>query len=246
MEGNPKYISQEQLENFERYFMQKMAASERDAFEHQLTKDSGLNEKFEDYKAMVFVVEESALKEKMDDFHSDLDLGKGQVVALNKSKRFNYLVAASVALLIGLGGLWFFNQQNQSLFDEYFTADPGLPTVMSNSDDYEFYEAMVDYKRKDYNSAIEKWGKLLAQKPQNDTLNYFLGSAHLANAQEDSSIIFLKKVAGNENSVFYSEANLYLGLVYLKMGQEDKAIDYLRKSNSKTAIELISKVNKKD
>ncbi len=246
MESNSKYNSLEQLEIFDRYLMQKMDVSDRDAFEEQLNNDFELNESFEEYRAMVVVVEENALKEKMEDFHFNLGFEKGKVVPLNKPRRFNYLVAASVALLLGLGGLWFFNFQNQSLFDEYFTPDPGLSTVMGNSDDYNFYEAMVDYKRKNYTDAIKKWELLLAQKPQNDTLNYFLGSAFLASDQEELSKTFLERVASNENSVFYSDANFYLGLVYLKMGQEDKVNYYLEKSNSKAAKELISKVNKKD
>lgn len=246
MERNPKHNWTKELELFDRYQMQKMNVTERDAFEQRLKTDLKLKETFNEYMAMVYVVEESALKKKIDVFHSDLDLEKEKVVSLRKSKRINYLVAASIALLIGLGGLWLFNLQNQNLFDEYFTADPGLPTVMSNSDDYKFYEAMVDYKRKGYNRAIEKWEMLLVQKPQNDTLNYFLGSAYLANKQEETSVMFLKKVASNKNSVFYSEANFYLGLVHLKMGQENKAIDYLKKSDSKTAVELISKINKKN
>lgn len=246
MESNSTYNPLEQLEIFDRYLLRKMDVSERDAFEEQLTNDFKLNETFEEYKTIVLVVEENALKEKMDDFHADLGFGKGKVVPMNKHKSFNYLMAASVALLIGLGGLWFFNLQNQNLFDEYFTPDPGLSTVMGNSDDYEFYEAMVDYKRKNYADALKKWEILLAHKPQNDTLNYFLGSAFLANDQEELSKAYLEKAASNENSVFYSEANFYLGLVYLKMGQEDKATDFLKKSNTNAAQELISKVNKKD
>lgn len=244
MESNPKYISQEKLEVFERYLMEEMDSSERETYEQQLSNDSELKEQFEEYKTMVFIVEENALKQQLNDFHADLELEKDNVVSLNNPRKRNYLVAASIVLLIGLGGLWFFNLKNQSLFDEYFRPDPGLPTVMGNSEDYDFYEAMVDYKMKDYAIAIGKWEKLLAQKPQNDTLNYFLGSALLANEQEKHSVEFLEKAASDENSVFYSDANFYLGLVYLKMKQQDRAKIYLKKSNRKAAKELIPEMNK--
>lgn len=242
MENNPTTYSEEQLELFDRYLMHRMDASERDAFEQRLKYDHKLNETFKEYGRMVHVVEESALKEKLDNFHAAVDSEKSKVVPIKIPKRFNFLVAASIIFLIGLGSLLIFNLQSQSLFDEYFTPDPGLPTVMGSSDNYDFYEAMVDYKRKNYSDAITKWENLLVQKPQNDTLNYFLGSAFLASGQEGSSIKFLEKTASDENSVFYKEANFYLGLAYLKMEEESRAKVHLKNSNSKAANELILKM----
>ncbi len=248
MESNAKYSSPEQLEIFERYLMEKMEASETGEFEQQLSNDQELKDAYHEFKTMVFAVEEAALNEKIESFHSNWESGEDKVISIQKSKKIHYLIAASVAFLIGMGGLWFYNSPNpnQRLFDEYFTPDPGLPTVMGHSDEYDFYEAMVDYKRKNYTVAIAKWEKLLALKPENDTLNYFLGSARLANDQEGISLAFLEKTAANENSVFQDEANFYMGLAHLKMGQGEKAKAFLKKSNSVAAKELISKVNKKD
>ena len=119
----------------------------------------------------------------------------------------------------------FFNRlsPNEKLYNEFFTPDPGLPTVMGENGDYSFYEAMVDYKHGDYNEAIKKWERQLFQKPKNDTLNYFLGSAHLANGNSKKAIDYLEDVADDKKSIFYNDANTYMGLALLKTGQIPEA-----------------------
>mgnify|MGYP000542504601 FL=1 len=151
-------------------------------------------------------------------------------------------IAASIAILIG--GFWFFNKpkSNEALFNKYYIEDRGLETNMGESDNYTFDDAMVDYKQKKYNLAIGKWNILLKNKPENDTLNYFLGVAHLANKNENEAINYLKEVTKATESEFLNEAYFYLGLSYLKMDNTDLAIEYFEKSNSKTSKTIISEL----
>ena len=116
------------------------------------------------------------------------------------------------------------------MFLEYFSPDPGLPTVMGNNDNYPFYEAMVDYKEGNYDVAIKKWRGLLVSKPNNDTLNYFLGVAHLANDDSKSAIPYLEKIDVSE-SFFGKDAKHYLGLAHLKSGDIEKAKALLEKDS---------------
>ncbi len=97
---------------------------------------------------------------------------------------------------------------------------------------------MVDYKQGNYDMAINKWEKLLAKKPENDTLNYFLGVSHLATGADNNAILFLKKVT-NSNSYFEKEARYYLGLAHLKNGEIDKAKIFLKENN-----EIMNKILK--
>lgn len=245
MDKYPKYISEKQQELFESYLMHKMSLDEKKSFESSLTEDQNLHDYFQEFKALFEIVEEEGLKSKLDGFHKAIDQETSAVVELKTSKpKFNYRIAASVAILFAIGVFWFLNQPNtnEKLFNEYYSQDPGLPTVMGSNDNYDFYEAMVDYKQGNYEIAINKWEKLLLEKPQNDTLNYFLGVSHLAKGNEKSAIAFLNKVAISKESAFKKEARYYLGLAHLKKGELKKAKTNLAKSNIVNSQQILDKL----
>ncbi len=237
--SKPKYISQEQQETFERFLMGHMNAREQERFKIELEANAELKTQFEDFESLFSVIEETALRDKLDEFHnaiptSDIDRAK------SRKSRF-YLVAASVTIFLLFGSFWFFNRQTpgEKIYTKYFTPDPGLPTVMGSAKDYEFYEAMVDYKQENYKTAISKWKVLLKDKPENDTLNYFLGVSHLATEDLSNASFYLEKVKDIERSAFYKDANFYLGLIQFKAGNIEGAKKALRDSDSDVSREIL-------
>ncbi|WP_273568025.1 tetratricopeptide repeat protein [Maribacter halichondriae] len=227
--------------------MGEMPIAEQLSFKARLADNDDLSKSFEEFKALFETVEEAALCEKLEDFHSSVIEQKEETPTktLNISKfRFNYRIAASVTILLAIGGFWFFNSQNsnEKLFNEYYSPDPGLPTVMGANDNYAFYEAMVDYKQGNYDIAIAKWEKLLVSKPENDTLNYFLGSAYLAIEEPTRAVSFLEKAIQAKSSSFRNEAHYYVGLIYLKSGKQQKAVEALNSSELQKAAELHQKL----
>ena len=92
---------------------------------------------------------------------------------------------------------------------------------------------MVNYKQGDYKSAISKWTALEQKSPDNDTLQYFLGVAHLAENNTQKAIPYLNKTVNNTKSVFFEDATFYLGLAYLKEDNIRLAKETLAKSKSK-------------
>lgn len=246
MDKYPKYISQEQQEEFETFLLGNMNLSQKEVFKQKLQTDTVLNAQFNEFKDLFVAVEEENLRSKLDDFHTTIE-EETPVKHLNTSKkRFNYSIAASVAILLTLGGLWFLNRQspNEKLFHKYYTQDPGLPTVMGSNDNFAFYEAMVDYKRGDYETAIRKWEQQLEGKPENDTLNYFLGSAYLANNDAERAIPFLDIALKDKNSSFKDDNLFYLGLAYLKSKNAEKAIEHLSKSKLEKAKKVLEEIKK--
>lgn len=234
-----KYISQEYQETFEQFLLDKMTPEERDNFLEQLQADKKLNTDFETFKVMVRTIEEDALKEKLNLFHKDLDDSKKQKTL--QQSQYHYLIAATVTIFLLFGGYWVFTKQpkNEKLYATYFTPDPGLPTVMGNNNNYDFYEAMVDYKQANYSKAISKWKLLSKAKPNNDTLNYFLGVSYLNINNTEEASTYLNKVTSTQTSVFNSDAHLYYGLIQLKNNQIESAKKHLVKSNSETAKSLL-------
>lgn len=245
MDKDPKYISIEHQELFERFLMGEMSAGERAIFSENLEENSALRTKFEDFKKLFLTVEEAGLRHKMEDFHkvfNRLDEGKVKQLIPFREK-FYYGIAASIVVLIALGGFLYLNgSKDTRLFDEYYVPDPGLPTVMGNNKNYDFYEAMVAYKHGDYEDAISKWEKLLPARPQNDTLNYFLGSAYLAIDKEEESIKYFNKTVEDPNSTFIDETNFYLGMAHLKLGEKEIAKHYFEQSNYSRASQVLQKM----
>ncbi|MCF7560564.1 hypothetical protein L3X39_07935 [Sabulilitoribacter multivorans] len=231
-------ISQELLETIERYYNDSMSTDERHLFVEKLESNPEFKTQVEDIKILFLGIETQSLKEQLDEFHKDIPKATSKIRFLQFTK---YAVAAVV--VISLGSYWFFGKpSNQKLYAKYFTPDPGLPTTMSSSLNFEFYDAMVNYKHGDYELAISKWEKLQINKPNNDTINYFLGVAQLANKNELKAIPYLKSTIQKPESVFLNDAHYYLGLAYLKEGNIERARKHLDLSNTDVGQELISKL----
>ncbi len=234
----------EEQDLFEKYLLGTMEVHEKAALESRLQSEPVLNDKFLEFKRMFSAIEEAGLRSKLQDFHRDWDNnGKVKTFHLRKHRTFLW-AAATIALLIALGGIWqlFVSNSNEKLFNEYFTPDPGLPTVMGNTDNYDFYEAMVDYKQGNYGAALQKWGDQLPGKMDNDTLNYFIGSAYLANGEADKAIPCFDRVLISDQPSFKNEAAFYLGLAHLKKNEVEAAIKSLEQSADEKGRALAKKL----
>ncbi|MCX7550803.1 tetratricopeptide repeat protein [Xanthomarina sp. F2636L] len=243
---NPDYnITQEELEYIERYITKNMTFEELAAFEEKLRSNPDFKNQVDDIKTMLLGIETQALKEKLDEFHKELPETNTPIEEPSKIRYLNIkkLIAIAAVFVISLGSYWFFNKESHTnLYSKYYSPDPGLPTTMSSSDNFIFYDAMVNYKRKDYNLAISKWEPLLIKKPENDTLNYFIGSAYLANDKEELAMTYLQKVTQLKENTFKNEAYYYLGLAYLKAKNIELAKKYLNLSTFDNSKEILSKL----
>lgn len=223
-----------------------MTSQELKDFNQLLELDDDFKVRVEDIKTMLTGIEAQSFKEQLDEFHEDVPK---TIIKKSIGKKVRYLnlskMAAAAAIIIAVGSIWFFSTpQNEKLYAKYFKPDPGLPTTMSSTDNFDFYDAMVKYKHGDYNIAIKKWQTLVERKPENDTLNYFLGVAHLANKKVIEAIPFLERTVQSKDSFpLINDAHYYLGLAYLKEGNTELARKHLMFSNTDDGKELISKLS---
>lgn len=247
MDTNKEHISQELFETIDRYLSGEMTEEERTSFEDHIQANEVLKSNVEEQLKLIRAVEESSLLEWFNNIHRRFfgdgkQTGRKSFFSLSSSMYFG---AASVLLMLAVGSyfMFFHKNFNERLYATYFKPDPGLPTVMGTSGNFAFYDAMVDYKRGEYDKAIQKWSRQQIQQSNNDTLNYFLGVAYLANDNPKKAIPFLGTVVKNEHFIFIDEANYYLGMAYLKMNDLEKAKTYFSRSSSKKAKELIGKID---
>ncbi len=245
MSLNSNDISQQDLERIELYLDRSMPDLEKNTFENELQTNDTLKQKVEEVQLLLEAIETQSLKEKLDEFHSGQDLTPIKSIAKSKTTPlFLYAIAASIVILISVGGFWVMNQNsNQKLYSKYFNPDPGLPTTMSASNNFEFYDAMVNYKQEEYSIAINKWSELHDTAPENDTLNYFIGVSYLANKNAEKAISYLETVAQNPESTFNNDAYYYLGLAYLKIDNLEFAKKYLTFSRTDNSKTLLSELN---
>lgn len=224
-----------------------MNTRELNDFNQLLELDDEFKTKVEDVKTMLLSIENQSLKEQLDEFHKDIPKTK---VKKSKDKKVRYLYyskfAAAAALIIAVGSIWFFSTpQNEKLYAKHFKPDPGLPTTMSSTDNFEFYDGMVSYKHGDYDIAIDKWKTLNESSPENDTLNYFLGIAFLANKNVPDAIPYLENAADAEDDfALLNDTYYYLGLAYMKEGNIELAKKNLSLCETDASKLILSKLTK--
>lgn len=244
MKDNSK-ITPELLETVERYYNGTMAQEERTRFNEQRHSDPAFKSLVEDIKVTLLGIETQALKERLGEYHKDIPKANPLMKPTVKVRFLSFSkIAIAAGIIIALGVFWFVSgSSNDRLYAKHFKPDPGLPTTMSSLDNFVFYDAMVNYKQGEYAKAISKWEKLELKSPDNDTINYFLGVAYLADQNAEEAINYLNKTANNTESVFLEDAYYYLGLAYLKSDRIEEASQSFQKSHLDKSQEILKSLN---
>lgn len=239
-------ITPEELELIDSYLARELSQEDQSSFEKRLKEDTAWQSKVDDVRFLSIGIQEVVLEEKMNEFHATLSTTsiKPKTIEINWYKT----LAVAASFIVGvttISWLIFFQQgSEEKLFASYYQPDPGLATLMGVSGNYEFDKAMIDYKIEDYPKAIEAWKKLLDTYPDNDTLNYFIGSAHLANEEAKKSLPYFDKVIAAKNSVFLQDALWYKGLALLSEGKKQEAIKHIEKTEHPEKDALLEEIKK--
>lgn len=237
-------ISQQEWEMIEDFLARTLPPDQIEELERQLSTDNDFAAKVATVKQVIAGIEAASFREKMDVWHSHIDAGdtgSGGGNGQSFPNRKYFLAAASFLLLVSVGLAWLFLRPdaNERLFATYYQPDPGLPTLMAVSDDYLFDKAMVSYKSEDYTEALDIWLALLDERPDSDTLHFFIGNALLADGQSEAAIPYFEQTAARENSPFRKEAAWYLGLALIKAGRPAEAKAFIEASGHENKAALL-------
>ncbi len=238
-------LSQAEFERIESYLLKTMSFSDMEKFEQEMESNPELTQNVQSVKLRIEAVQDTARRKKVESYHAQLNTTPVKSIEGPFSRLRVFSVAASIAVLVGIGAIYvWINGANKTdqLYAEYFKKDPGLITPMSTDQNYEFYRGMIDYKQGKYDLAIDRWEKLLTIKPDNDSLNYFIGLSLMAKENVNQAIPYLNKASTQTTSGFISETYYYLGLAELKSENINKAIEALEKSDSSKAKDLLKKL----
>lgn len=136
--------------------------------------------------------------------------------------RTGFAIAASILLLVVV--YWGMqSEQSASLYATYEYVDPGLPVLMSQSDQHQLYDALSYYSEENYTVAAEKLGLLLEAGTKSDTISYYLGASLLYQGKTEEAVPALKTLSEDSASPFHLRAQWLLVLAALKEEQLGEA-----------------------
>lgn len=214
------------IEIIENYYEAKLTQKERHDFEVRLISDSDFKEEYDLYLNIIEGIKESGkqkLKEKLRLADVDLDK-KNSIVNPLPSPKKNYsfyAIAASIILLIGFFFIWTNSNDLPALADKYYEKEKGLPVEMGASEN-KMQLIMNEFKTGNLTTALENLHKLMLEKQNNDTLEYFNGVICLELKQYDASYASFHGIS--DQSTFFEKAQYRMIIIDL---MENKKQDVL-------------------
>ena len=239
MKKNKKFykeINQELFERIERYLLNQMSERDRLNFEKEMAQDEMLRNEVSLQEQLQAGIAVDAIGEEYQQDNPELSLTK----EYRKSSFRPWLFKIAAALIIIAIPVYFLFFNQSDLYNKYYEPDPGLPTEMGLTNNYDFLDGMVDYKRENYKIAQRKWSKLMEINPDNDTLNYYLAMANLNLKSYTSAKEKLDKIS--PNSAFYHDALWFQSLLLIKNKDYDGAKEKLHELDSEKARELLKEL----
>lgn len=237
----------DRFEQIEKYLQDKMDVSERSAFEAKIAADDELLAEVNTIRDLILGVESYQLRDKLkgkkigeltvDSIDSS---GSKTVMKVSQktSDRFSFRYLAVAASIIGVcfAGWWMMQEEGRGsqdmLFAQAFYTDPGLPTPMSETNNYAFYDAMVDYKMEKYDIALAKWENVTTGIGK-DTLAYYKGVSHLKMKNLTEAMSELQSISAS--SPLSDKAHWSLIGIYIKTKEYAKAKELINQLPTSTS-----------
>ena len=137
-----------------------------------------------------------------------------------------WAAAAAAILVLAIAGWWWFARSaTPDLYAQYEFIDPGIPVLMSDTQNYQLQNALSYYSEEDYAGAITKLTALRSDLPANDTLTYYLGASYLYTGQTGAAAPLLREMANEAGSSFSQRAQWLEVLLALRNDDLETAAD---------------------
>ena len=236
---------------FESYLSQELSQDEIIAFESRLKNEPDFNQAFNTYKELSSFLEhkfeneaastvfQNNLKTISNTYFEKQETAKKGI----RFKPWQYAMAASVALLIGI---FTFNNFSNPTFNDYNNYETISLTVRGAQDDL-LKTAENAFNNKDFVKAEAIFEQLLTKDGSNKELQLYKGIALLELDKFDEADSLFSRLS-NTPSVYKSKAIWYLALSKLKQKNHNACLDILRTipedaDDYKQAQKLINKLD---
>ncbi|WP_276165529.1 tetratricopeptide repeat protein [Zobellia alginiliquefaciens] len=216
------------------YFSNQLTVEQQHQFEELLKMDIDFKKQFDfenNLKGVIREKENENLKAKLKGFEKEIESAT-PVRKLPRTYYRKWAMAASIALLVGLGWLGYNNFSGtdyQELYNENFQEYPNTVYAITRGTETNSSlerEAYVAYETNDNAKAIQLFTEL-KETYDSENVNFYLAQSYLENNQLPEAISYFAEVAQNDGE-FAPQALWYAALSYVKIEQKDKAIASLK------------------
>ncbi len=182
---------------------------------------TNLDEEIKWFQDSQVAIEAAGLRDQLQEALSQPAEKKGIIRQLGPL-RTGFAIAASILLLVVV--YWGMQSESStSLYATYEYVDPGLPVLMSQSDQHQLYDALSYYSEENYTVAAEKLARLLEAGTKSDTISYYLGASLLYQGKTEEAVPALTSLSEDSASPFHLRAQWLLVLAALKADQLTEA-----------------------
>jgi len=201
-------MNTELMEYIEDYLEGRINREELDRKAGEMEEVKDLDEKIQWFRDSQTAIEVAGLRDQL----------KGVLRSIRT------VLAAAASVLIIVVAYWGLNRfQQPGLYSKYEYVDPGLPVLMSQSEQHQLYDALTYYGEGNYAVAEEKLSDIQAQFAGNDTLYYYLGASRLYQGKTEAARQTLQQVLQQEDSGFAERAEWLMVLSALKDKNREQA-----------------------
>ncbi|WP_025663424.1 hypothetical protein [Aquimarina megaterium] len=217
------------FDKIEGYLAHTLPEEEIIAFEKELATNPELQQEVEKHRVLHKTLSDQDtldFKEKLMQISTTIKEEQNNLSAPTSAPYWK--IAASIAILLGVGMLlWYtyINQHNntQDLYGAYYEPFPVEDAMRGNTNSEEMQSVVKNYAKGAYDSVavvLEKHPNL------NNQLQLYLGNSYLNIDQEEKAVSLFKDI--KSSGKYYEVAKWYLSLTYLKLNTPKKSIPLLK------------------
>ncbi len=219
------------IELIEKHIADSLNADEAVKFEEKYRTSDSFRESVNFQRSLLSSLEankKAKLKEELYQMLQDVDAK--QVIPI--ANRW-YLIAASIAILLGV--FWIFNLTTNNearLFESYFEPFPTKGYLRGDISASEIDEILQLYADKDYDKTIGRINALPEESFDGQML--YLGNSYLALSQSEEAIQIFQSIEPTDR--YYADSQWYLALAYLANSEREQAKKILLELSTKNTI----------
>ncbi len=211
----------------DKYYLNELTVEELEEFEQLLQTDDELRKEFQfqnDLSISIKSLEKDGLKSKLQQHEKEKQIRKN-------SGWKKWLVAASIAVLIGVAGISYFKLDSPNydkLYAENYEAYPNTEFNITRGENNPSpeYHAFTAYESGNYKQAILLFSEL-KKSNASEYLDFYLAQSFLANENHEKALSLFEEIIRNQEA-FSGESYWFAALAALKLNKKTSAQKHLR------------------
>ncbi len=225
-----------------KYLNGELKREELDVFEEKLKTDTLLQQELkleQDLDKIILDEDVLGFRKELVDIRQEMKNDKGQSEGKGNEETIEiklgdrsqssgkwYLLAASIAIMVGLAGYFYFMQNqtysNERLFAQYYSVYPS--DIAERSDEISpsdsFVLGLMEYEEGDFYDASRFLSLAVENDDQNFSAHLYLGVSFLEMDSLSRAIKGFNIIINDRNNLFVDQAKWYLALTYIKADDE--------------------------